>query len=140
MAGRDIFAELNQAIKANDGVMPDRFTVGGETFVRTQQRPGDAPVKKPWTNPKTQEVTEEFLEAVTIDVAPFADRVMLDGVIYLANRTYQVPKRLADTLRDTIAQTWRHEHQTGGAYSFGTAAGVRNAAHLSGRAGVGFAQ
>ena len=139
MSTKDIFQELNAAIKANDGVVPDRFTVDGQTFVRTQPRPGEGAVKKMWKNPKTQIETEEFVESVFISLAPHSDRIVLDSVIYLANRTYEVPKRVADTMRDVIANSWRHEAQTGGAYSFGASGGgVRNPAHLAGRSGVGY--
>ena len=122
MATKDVFAELNAAIKANEGIVPDRFTMGGETFVRVQQRPGDGPQKKLWKNPKTGKETEEDIETVLVNVAPHSDRIILDGVHYLANRTYEVPSRVAATMRDIIAQTWKHENATGGAYSYGAGA------------------
>lgn len=139
MSNKDIFQELQAAIKANDGLVPDRLTIGGETFVRagTTVR---GPVRKLWKHPRTGKESEELIETVLIDVAPHSDRIVLDSVHYLAGRTYEVPKPVADTIRDTIAQTWRHEAQTGGAYSFGAAGGgVRNPAHLVGRSGVGYA-
>lgn len=137
MATKDIFQELNQAIKANDGVMPDRFTVDGQTFERKRQQAGDAPVMKTWKNPKTGKETEELVETIFINVAPHSDRIIIDGTHYLANRTYEVPKALADTMRDIISQTWKHEAQTGGAYSYG-AGSVRNP--QAAQPGVGYAR
>lgn len=137
MANKDIFAELNAAIKANEGAVPDRLTLGGETFVRVNAGPPQ-PVKKLWKNPRTGVETEELVESVTINVAPHSDRITLDGVIYLAGRTYEMPKAKADTVRDIIAQTWKHEHQTGGAYSYGQSA-ARNMAAAMSRPGVGYA-
>lgn len=135
-SNKDIFAELNEQIK--NGNTPDTFTIGGETFSRVRARPGDAPVKKLWKNPRTGVETEELVESVTINVAPHADRVILDGVNYLAGRTYDMPKAKADSVRDIIAQTWKHEAQTGGAYSYGNAA-ARNFQAAASRPGVGFA-
>jgi len=139
MSNKDVFAELNAAIKANDGLVPDRFTIEGQTFVREGAKKVSGPVKKLWRNPKNGKESMEDVETVVVDVAPYADRVTLDGVIYLANRTYELPVNVARAVRDVCAQTWRHEAQTGGAYSFGTGASVRNPAHLAGRSGVGFA-
>ena len=133
---RDIFAELNATIKENEGKVPDRFTIGGEEFQRVGAKAA-GPVKRSYKHPKTGKVTEEMLESVLVNVAPHADRITLDGVIYLANRSYDVPKATADTMRDIISNTWRHEAQTGGAYSFGNNA-ARN--HRAAGAGVGFAQ
>lgn len=140
MSNKTIFDELNAAIRANEGNVPDRFTINGETFQRVGLQAQDGPVKKKWKNPKTQKETEELVESVTIAVAPYADRIVLDGIHYLANRTYEVPTAMACAIRDIVAQTWRHEAQTGGAYSYGSTSSVRNPAHLAGRAGVGFAQ
>ena len=137
MSNKDVFAELNAAIKANEGKVPDTFTIDGHTFQRTSTV-NAGPTKKEYRNPKTQKVTEEFLEPVTINVAPYADRITLDGVHYLANRTYELPVAVATSIRDICNQTWKHEAQTGGANSYG-AGSVRNPAHLSGRHGVGFA-
>ncbi len=140
MSNKDVFAEINAAIKANGGAVPDTFTIEGETFTRLPQTAQSGPRKKLWKNPRTGVETEEMIESVLIAVAPYADRIVMDRVIYLANRSYEMPKAKADSVRDMIAQTWRHEAQTGGAYSFGAqGGGVRNPAHLAGRAGVGFA-
>ena len=134
---KDIFKELNEQIKKAEGVIPDTFTVGGQVFRREGTKAPGGPVRKSWRHPRTGKITEEEVENVLIAVAPHADRVTLDGVIYLANRTYDMPIAVARTVRDIIAQTWKHENQTGGANSY-NAGSVRNPAHLAGRAGVGF--
>lgn len=135
---KDIFAELNAQIKAAEGTIPDTLTIGGQTFRRDGAPPQPrGPVRKLYKNPRTGKQTEEDLESVLINVAPYADRIILDGVHYLANRTYEVPKAVAATMRDSISQTWKHEAQTGGANSYNSGS-VRNPAHLASRAGVGF--
>lgn len=138
MSNNDIFKDLNEQIKKAEGNIPDTVTIGGQTFRREgapAKPPG--PVKKLWKNPRTGKQSEQEVETVLINVAPYADRIILDGVHYLANRTYEMPKAVADTVRDLISQTWKHEAQTGGANSY-NAGSVRNPAHLNGRQGVGF--
>jgi hypothetical protein len=57
----------------------------------------------------------EELIPLTIDLPGFADRVTIDGTVYMQGVTYRFPKRQYDSVRDQIAQSWRHEAQTGGA-------------------------
>jgi hypothetical protein len=56
---------------------------------------------------------DEAVFNVTIDVAPYADRVMLDNVIYLHGITYEVPKRVYDTIKEVMGRTWEHEATRG---------------------------
>ena len=131
-----IFDELNKQIKAANGEVPNTFVVGGETFIRRGSKP--KPKRGNYTNPRTGKTEEDvLLESITIDLAPYADRITLDGVIYLANTTRDVPVAVATTLRDIMARTWQHEYQTGGANSFGAGV-VRNPSHV--QPGVGYAR
>lgn len=57
---------------------------------------------------------EEELFPFTIDVAGHADRIMLDGRIYLHGQTYEFTKKELDTIRDICARTWDHEEEIGG--------------------------
>ena len=129
--------EINDQIKKAEGGVLNEVTIGGQVFRREGAPKIAGPVRKPYKDPKTGKTTDEDVESVTINVAPHADRITLDGVIYLANRSYEMPKAKADTVRDICARTWQHEQQTGGANSYNTGV-VRNPAHLNGRAGVGF--
>jgi molecular chaperone GrpE (heat shock protein) len=52
---------------------------------------------------------EEELEEIFIDLAPYADRLMLDGVVYFNGRTHTVRKGVADVMREMIQATWRHQ-------------------------------
>lgn len=83
--------------------------------------------KKLYRNPrKPNEAPQEIeIERVAINVAPYADRITLDGVIYLAGQVYEVPVPVAITIREIISRTWQHEASTGGAYSNGATMGVR---------------
>ena len=57
----------------------------------------------------------EELMSYTVDLPGFADRIMLDGVVYMHGVTYRFPKRQYDTIRDLVSHAWRHESETGGA-------------------------
>lgn len=52
---------------------------------------------------------EEEIEEIFIDLAPYADRLMLDGVVYFNGRTVRVRKGQADVMREMIQATWRHQ-------------------------------
>lgn len=58
---------------------------------------------------------DEELLSLTIDLPGFADRVTIDGTVYMQGVTYRFPKRQYDSIRDQLAQSWKHEAQTGGA-------------------------
>lgn len=133
---KSVFSELQAQIKAASGELPDTFTVGGETY----QRRGAVPKPKRGDFNKGRDSRKDVeLVSMTINVAPHADRVVYNGTIYLANRTYEVPVDLAATLRDVISQTWKHEQSTGGANSYGAGSSVRNPAHLT-TPGVAYGQ
>lgn len=57
----------------------------------------------------------EELRTITLDLAGHSDRIVLDGVIYLHGRTYNVPKRVYDAILDCAARGWEHENEVGGA-------------------------
>lgn len=52
---------------------------------------------------------EEEQEDIFIDLAPYADRLMLDGVVYFNGRTVTVRKGVADVMREMISATWKHQ-------------------------------
>ncbi len=131
-----IFDELNKQIKAANGELPDTFTAGGETYVRRGSAAKPVVKRGKWAKGRDVREGEVELVSVTINVAPHSDRIVYNSTIYLANRTYDVPVDLAATLKDIISQTWKHEHQTGGANSYLATGGVRNPNALS--PGVGF--
>ena len=58
---------------------------------------------------------DEELIALTIDLPGFADRVTIDGTVYMQGVTYRFPKKQYESIRDQMAQSWKHEAQTGGA-------------------------
>lgn len=60
---------------------------------------------------------DEELYFCTIDLAPFADRMTLDGVVYLHGATYEVPHRQYDTMREIMSRSWQHEASIGNANS-----------------------
>ena len=51
----------------------------------------------------------EAQDTVTIDLAPYADRLLIDNVAYLQGRTYTVPASRATVLREQMQRTWGHQ-------------------------------
>ena len=51
----------------------------------------------------------EPMEEVYIDLAPYCDRITLDGVVYFQGRTVTVRASVADVMRDMMQSTWRHQ-------------------------------
>jgi hypothetical protein len=52
---------------------------------------------------------EEELETVLIDLAPYADKITLDGVIYFQGQTRTVRKSVAAVINEICARTWAHQ-------------------------------
>lgn len=52
--------------------------------------------------------------SITIDLAPYAPYININSQCYYHGRTYQVPRHVADTLRDQMFQTWKHQNQIDG--------------------------
>ncbi len=57
---------------------------------------------------------EEELIPYQIDLAGHADRIMIDGRVFLHGQTYDFTKKELDTIRDVVARTWDHEEEIGG--------------------------
>jgi len=57
----------------------------------------------------------EELIPLTIDLPGFADRIMIDGTVYMQGVTYRFPRNQYNSVVDQLAQSWKHEAQTGGA-------------------------
>lgn len=57
---------------------------------------------------------EEELFPYQIDLAGHADRIMIDGRVFLHGQTYDFTKKELDTIRDIVARTWDHEEEIGG--------------------------
>lgn len=46
---------------------------------------------------------------VTIDLAPYADSIRVNGHPYWHGRSYPVPRHIAVSLQETMFQTWKHQ-------------------------------
>jgi hypothetical protein len=57
---------------------------------------------------------QDEIVSITIDLAPFAPHVNINGKCYYHGRTYPVPRHVADTLRDQMFMTWKHQNQIDG--------------------------
>ena len=62
-------------------------------------------------NPAVEE--EEDFRDILIDLAPHADRIILDGTMYMHGLHYTVSRAVYDTMKDIMARTWEHEDDTG---------------------------
>ena len=58
---------------------------------------------------RARALPEEEMQQVAINLPRFALFVMLDGTQYFHNKTYSLPRRQADCVRDIISCAWRHE-------------------------------
>lgn len=57
---------------------------------------------------------EGEIEPVYINLAEFADRLVIDGVIYIQNRTYDLPAKKAQVVKEIMARGWRHQAEIEG--------------------------
>ena len=57
---------------------------------------------------------QDQIMSISIDLAPYAPYININGQCYYHGRTYQVPRHVADTLRDQMFQTWKHQNQIDG--------------------------
>ena len=51
----------------------------------------------------------EPLEDITIDLAPYADRIMIDGKIMFQGQTKTVRASEAAVIREMMSMTWKHQ-------------------------------
>ena len=58
---------------------------------------------------RQQSGLDEPLVSITIDLAPYADRLMLDGVVYFQGQTKTVRSSVADVINEMSAATWKHQ-------------------------------
>lgn len=53
--------------------------------------------------------TIEPMEDIYIDLAPYADRLMIDGKILFQGQTKTLPASVCAVIRDMMQATWRHQ-------------------------------
>jgi hypothetical protein len=46
---------------------------------------------------------------VTIDLAPYSDRLVIDGTVYLQGHTYKLPRHMVNSMRESMMRSWDHE-------------------------------
>lgn len=68
----------------------------------------DLPVQKGPLTPPTS------METVSVDLAPFADRLVIDGTIYMQGRSYELDSRVAAVVKEQMARTWEHQAEIEG--------------------------
>ena len=56
---------------------------------------------------------EQEMVGVTIDVAPFAKEIRLDGRVYHHGQRYDVPRAVYDTIQEITARGWAHDAEVG---------------------------
>jgi hypothetical protein len=52
---------------------------------------------------------DEPMVEITIDLAPYADRLMIDGVVYFQGATRKVRESVAAVILEMSQATWRHQ-------------------------------
>jgi hypothetical protein len=70
------------------------------------------------TKERNPEAFEEMKD-ITIDLALYADRIVINGRVYPYGWSGKVPKRVYDTLMEIMGRTFRHEQEinSGSAYN-----------------------
>lgn len=53
-------------------------------------------------------------EQITVDLAPYCDRILIDNVAYLQGVTYTVPASRAMVMREICQRTWGHQAEIDG--------------------------
>lgn len=120
----DLLAQLQAAADAEAAVEPPDFVdVDGVRFWRTPQVAGP---RKP---------DKAGFEYVTINVAPHARDITLDGVKYFHGFTYEVEAARVPTFLEIMHNTWRHERATGGA-NINAGGYAPQGRHIDGQGGV----
>jgi hypothetical protein len=56
----------------------------------------------------------EVQERITIDLAPYADKITINGRSYLQGQTYTVATSLATVFREIMQRTWGHQSEIDG--------------------------
>ncbi len=51
---------------------------------------------------------------VNIDLPEFADRLIIDGRIYLHNHMYHLPRHMVNSMREQMSRMWEHYADTKG--------------------------
>ena len=57
---------------------------------------------------------EEAQVEVTIDLAPYCDRLLIDNVAYLQGQTYTVRASVAAVMTEQMQRTWTHQSEIDG--------------------------
>ena len=57
---------------------------------------------------------DEPMVDITIDLAPHADRIVLDSVIYFQGQTKTVRESVAAVIAEVCSKTWEHQSQIDG--------------------------
>lgn len=63
---------------------------------------------------RTKKGLSEPQDTVTVDLAPYADRILIDNRAYLQGGTYTVPVGRAQVIREAMQRTWSHQSEIDG--------------------------
>ena len=44
-----------------------------------------------------------------VDLAPYTDRLIIDGATYLHGHSYKLPRHMVESMREMVQRTWDHE-------------------------------
>lgn len=57
---------------------------------------------------------KDEIVGITIDLPEYADKIVINSVPYHHRHTYQVPRHMADSIRETMDRAWKHEDEVKG--------------------------
>lgn len=115
----DALSEIERRVDASDELTAeDRVQIKARAREEVKKRRKDAATKRALDEAIREEERSydplQQFEDVTIDLAPYAPFVSLDGIMYFHGLSYSVPYNVARTIDDISARTWEHQNEIDG--------------------------
>lgn len=51
---------------------------------------------------------------ITVDLAPYANKILVNGQAFWHGTSYTVPRHVAESLRETMFRSWQHQNEIDG--------------------------
>lgn len=62
----------------------------------------------------TGDAVQDEMVDITLELAPFADRLTINGMVYMHGGTYTVSRARANVLNEMVFNGWRHQEEIDG--------------------------
>lgn len=102
------------AILTPDEIAAVELEAKAEVEQESKDKAKEALKKKLLREAKQSRGLEEAEESVTVDLAPYCDRILLDNRAFLQGQTYTVRASVAQVMREIMQRTWGHQSEIDG--------------------------